>query len=61
MQLHQQGEIIRRESLPRKVLLGLLCFSQIAALIPGRAQRLGNLFDAQTLDPEDAPAFPDEH
>jgi len=27
----------------------------------GRAQRLGNLFDAQTLDPEDAPPFPDEH
>ncbi len=26
----------------------------------GRAQRLGNLFDAQTLDPEDAPPFPDE-
>ncbi len=26
----------------------------------GRAQRLGNLFDAQTLGPEDAPPFPDE-
>ena len=26
----------------------------------GRAQRLGNLFDAQTLDPADAPPFPDE-